>query len=205
MSSERPQTVAVTVTHLYRTESSSPGTPSPAAPPTAYTQKFLEGEPKALGVTQVMIGLVEISFGVPLVLTPHLGATSFAASLVMGIVFIVSGALSIAAGKNPHIKLLRACLAMNIISSFLAACGVVIYIVNIAMTPECISMSTHCEQVGYLYSTIYYTLVVLLIFTILEFTVSIVISAFVCKSTRCCHAYSSMPVILLESGMTDEQ
>ncbi|XP_072354158.1 membrane-spanning 4-domains subfamily A member 15-like [Scyliorhinus torazame] len=119
--------------------------------------------------------------------------------------FVVSGALSIAAEQNPHVKLLRACLTTNIISVLLAICGVIVYLIDMQEIQMCIRHSWACQGPPQFYDLMYYTLIVLLLFTLLELTISISISAFVCKSTRCCHAYSSMPVLLLDSSLPDDQ
>ncbi|XP_067834446.1 membrane-spanning 4-domains subfamily A member 15-like isoform X2 [Heptranchias perlo] len=159
MSSPAVTQPTLVVTHVY---SSSPRAAGPAVPTganTAYTQKFLEGEPNALGVAQILIGLVQITFGLPLAIVTNSVSTNLGIPFLIGTVFIVSGAVSIAAEKNPQIKLI----------------------------------------------TIYYMNVIFLIFTLLEFILCIVVSAFVCKATRCCHPYSSMPMILLDSSTADEQ
>uniref|UniRef100_UPI00398F362B membrane-spanning 4-domains subfamily A member 15-like isoform X2 n=1 Tax=Pristiophorus japonicus TaxID=55135 RepID=UPI00398F362B len=154
MSSPPVSQQTVVVTHLYKSDPATTATSPPTVPQNAYTQKFLEGEPKALGVTQILIGLVHITIAIPLVLTIRSAAMSLGTPFLIGVVFIISGAVSIAAEKNPHIKLLRACLATNIISSMLAAGGAIVYIVDIAMVPSCASQSIHCENLRPLYPMI---------------------------------------------------
>ncbi|XP_038654772.1 membrane-spanning 4-domains subfamily A member 15-like [Scyliorhinus canicula] len=198
--------VAVTVTHLYTTDpAATPGGNTPITPQTAYAQKFLEGEPKALGVTAVLIGIVQILFGIPLALFTNFLPIILASPFLIGTMFVVSGALSIAAEQNPHIKLLRACLATNIISALLAISGVIVYLIDIQEVQICIVHSWNCQGPPQFYALMYYTFIVLLLFTLLELTISIAIAAFVCKSTRCCHPYSSMPVLLLDNNMSEEQ
>ncbi|XP_078393268.1 membrane-spanning 4-domains subfamily A member 15-like [Cetorhinus maximus] len=202
---DSPQALNVTVTHLFKTDPPSPGTGAPTCPQTAYAQKFLEGEPKALGVTQIMNGLVQILFGMPLALFTDYFSVRYSLPFLIGIVFIVSGALSIAAEKNPHIKLLRACLAVNATSSFLAGYGTIGYILDMAKARGCAHDALHCHEMPQFNTLMYYTFIVLLLFTLLEFTVCITICLFICKSTRCCHAYSSMPVALMGRNLMDSE
>ncbi|XP_078087571.1 membrane-spanning 4-domains subfamily A member 15-like isoform X2 [Mustelus asterias] len=138
-------TMAVTVTHLYEA-CPTPGSGPAANPPTAYAQKFLEGEPKALGVTKILIGLVQILFGIPLTISMSFHCVNPASPFLIGIVFILSGALSIAAEQKPQIKLLRACLATNIISSVLAVCGAITYVVDMSTVQHCVYNVSDCNR-----------------------------------------------------------
>ncbi|XP_048382319.1 membrane-spanning 4-domains subfamily A member 15-like [Stegostoma tigrinum] len=195
-----PQTLTVTINPLTPAGTDLPPTP----PPTAHLQKFLEGEPKALGVTQILNGLVQISFGIPLSVATDFHSKLLGSPFVIGIMFIVSGALSIAAEKDPNIKLLRACLTWNVVSGFLAAAGGIIYVTDILDILHCTGSYTQCTHARDFYIISYVTVAILLLFTLLQLTVCITVSAFVCKSTRCCSPYSSMPLMIHDGNMDDD-
>ncbi|XP_029430237.1 membrane-spanning 4-domains subfamily A member 15-like isoform X2 [Rhinatrema bivittatum] len=122
-------------------------------------EKFFRGEPKALGVTQILTGIIQILFGI--ILTAGVNERGFILPAIIftgvpfwcGIMYIVSGSLSVAASRNPAIRLTT-------------------------------------EYIGSMY--------MLLVFTILEFCVSISTSAFACKAV-CRTAYSEVNVVIYQN------
>nr|AAH28433.1 Ms4a4b protein [Mus musculus] len=76
-------------------------------------EKFLKGEPKVLGVLQVMIAIINLSLGI-IILTTLFSELPTSVMLMVpiwgSIMFIVSGSLSIAAGVTP-----TKCLVCNLV------------------------------------------------------------------------------------------
>ncbi|XP_074087503.1 membrane-spanning 4-domains subfamily A member 4A-like isoform X2 [Macrotis lagotis] len=130
-------------------------------------EKFLKGEPKALGTVQIMIALINLGLGMIISFTPwnsyrfnfflwYTGYIFWGSAF-----FIVSGSLSIAAANRTTRSLILSSLIMNIISSVVAGLGIIFYSINMGSN------------------------IFLLILTILELAISNVISGFSCK-TICC-------------------
>lgn len=153
---------------------------------------FLKGEPKVLGVVQVMIALINLSLGI-IILTnplhrPHISVILMAP--IWGpIMFIISGSLSIAAGVKPTKSLIIASLSLNTISSVLAATASIMGVVSVVVG-------------SYAPLSDYYTITngldaLMLILNLLEFCIAVSVSAFGCRAS-CCN--SSEVLVMLSSN-----
>ncbi|KAK1153202.1 membrane-spanning 4-domains subfamily A member 15-like [Acipenser oxyrinchus oxyrinchus] len=158
----------VIVTHKYPLSSAgqaAPGTVASQLP--GPMQTFLRGQPKALGVVQIIIGIVSLLFG-PVLVDAYTFAGAIGLPLWTGVWYIISGSLAVAAENTPRRDLMKACLGMNIVSSVFAGVGFIIYSVNLSIRTSTI------QYVG--------ILAVLLVLNILEMCIAITTSAFGCKS-----------------------
>ncbi|XP_069100374.1 membrane-spanning 4-domains subfamily A member 4D-like [Pleurodeles waltl] len=185
-----------------------------------HLQKFFKGEPLVLGVVQILNGIFQIGFGI--VGDSSSGAfRSWTLPLFItgvpywsGILYIISGSLSVAAANNPKISLVRGCLIMNILSAVASGIAVIVYIIYIAVwdhrggygytmcnyyyreqTPEEMEQCMKLHQVHLIF---WASLILLLIITILELCVSISVAAFGCK-TVCRMSYSEVTVVIYQN------
>ncbi|XP_010333505.1 membrane-spanning 4-domains subfamily A member 12 isoform X2 [Saimiri boliviensis] len=102
-------------------------------------------EAKALGVIQIMVGLMHLGFGIILGLISFLYKSNLSfLSLAFvggypfwgGLSFIISGSLSILAPKELSPLLLRSSLGMNIVSSIFAFIGMILLLVDMCINGE---------------------------------------------------------------------
>ncbi|KAL7981165.1 hypothetical protein Chor_005399 [Crotalus horridus] len=172
-------------------------------------KKFYQGEPVALGISQICIGITGIAFAslvsaidesVFLIKIPYWG----------GILYIISGSLAVAAARNPKIPLVikplerseghdfksllseelqatglpvKGMLAMNAISAITAGVGIVVLsftVFNFAWNCNYNGYDTK-EKCGEIENIGKGILVVLTVFTILEFCIAISVASFGCK------------------------
>ncbi|XP_051047450.1 membrane-spanning 4-domains subfamily A member 4D [Phodopus roborovskii] len=152
-------------------------------------EKFLKGEPKVLGVVQVMIGLINLSLGMIMKNKIHsfLPLSVYTWAPVWGsIMFILSGSLSIAAGARTTEDLVTSSLSLNTISSVVAAATSVISVISVVISAS--------NYLGEIFVGID---VLMLILNTLEFCIAVSVSAFGCKAS-CCN--SSEIVVILPSN-----
>ncbi|XP_042597508.1 membrane-spanning 4-domains subfamily A member 4A [Cyprinus carpio] len=84
------------------------------------TTMFLKGKPLSLGLVQVFIGLVVMTLCTITVLVDMLNVETV---MSLGLPFVVSGSVAIAAHKRSSSTLIKATLAMSVICALLAAAG----------------------------------------------------------------------------------
>ncbi|XP_034612513.1 membrane-spanning 4-domains subfamily A member 4A-like isoform X2 [Trachemys scripta elegans] len=111
--------------------------------------------------------------------------------------YIISGALSVAAAKNPKIQLVKGSLGMNIISSVLAGCAMILYLVSLMESRYQYRCNWYPEECM-AYKVTMACITVLSLFTFLEFVVSISTAAFGCKAV-CRNSYSEVSVVIYQN------
>ncbi|XP_053254327.1 membrane-spanning 4-domains subfamily A member 4A-like isoform X2 [Podarcis raffonei] len=89
-------------------------------------KKFYRGEPLALGITQILLGITHIAFGAVFnLMDDHRGSyIAIEQPLWAGILYIISGSLSVAAARNPKVPMVKGMLGMNVVSSVAASVGI---------------------------------------------------------------------------------
>ncbi|XP_030638982.1 membrane-spanning 4-domains subfamily A member 4A-like [Chanos chanos] len=176
------------VTHVYPQQqtATTPVTGVSSRVPTLLA-KFLRGEPKALGTVQILIGVMMLLFGI--VLAVHGASIStYSGVAIWGcLIHISSGSLGVAAENNLNKCLVKGSLVMNIFSTITAGISVIFFSLDMVYQhfyDYCYEYD--CYQLGsQLSSTLNGVSGVLLVLSILQFFISISVSAFACKATCC--------------------
>ncbi|KAL2084577.1 hypothetical protein ACEWY4_020095 [Coilia grayii] len=185
----------VVVTHVYPQQGAQSVT-SPqsraVSPLTCQLGKFLKGEPSALGTVEIMIGIVVLLFGI--VTTIYATISTYSGIMYWGaIIYITAGSLTVQANKELSPCLVKASLGMNIFSTITAGIAIIMHSLDF-ISINCYGSSYYnCEM--YL-SRSWGIAGVMLVLSVLEFIISITVSAFACKAT--CHC-DTEPVIYVNS------
>ncbi|XP_043953752.1 uncharacterized protein LOC122820418 [Gambusia affinis] len=172
-------------------------------------EKYLEAEPKVLGITQICFSVYMI---ISLSLFRAKGLSSYAPDiplLVFSLLVIVAGSVAIAA-QNLHLPTLTACLVMQILACFASFLNMIFSIAMLGdPSASCwldpferkIVNGTYdyhaiCQQIESIHS--HFCAGGILIQACL-LAISVTLAAYCCKVVNCCGAASKMPVITIQS------
>ncbi|NP_001038929.1 membrane-spanning 4-domains, subfamily A, member 17A.16 [Danio rerio] len=156
-------------------------------------QAFLKGHTKTLVNVQIMIGVLTFLFGI--VLTVYAESVFVFSGIPYwgSLIYIAAGSLSIAA-ENKHdsptsLCLVKGSLGMNIFSAVTAAIAFILLSVDLGNGPLYLYCSGYyCGEIERMYMTLFSGISgVLLLFTILQFFISVYLCGFASKFTSCCH------------------
>ncbi|XP_054581173.1 membrane-spanning 4-domains subfamily A member 3 isoform X2 [Eptesicus fuscus] len=164
---------------------------------TEISQNCQKGQLQALGVIQILNGVIILALGVflgSLQNLSHLFRHFFFFTFYTGyplwgaVFFIISGSISVAAGRKPTRKLMQNSFGMNIASATIALLGFIFLSINLAfnslsfkncqstLSPDlCIYMGASSNGLVSL----------MLILTLLELCITISVSALWCKANCC--------------------
>ncbi|XP_047455502.1 membrane-spanning 4-domains subfamily A member 4A-like [Mugil cephalus] len=183
-----------------------PVTDAPPSPPKVddMTAAFLRGQPHGLGAVQIMIGLLGALFSLTAVYSWFL---MMYAPFGLAVAFVVSGSLTLAAGRRTSLRLVWASLASNVLSvllglacvSYMCWLFVVVHPSDLLCdVPVNISVETsrrrnNCYEHTWVMDRILYGLQgLLLVLLVLQVCVSVTVSVFSVKAVRRQRSHVSM-------------
>ncbi|XP_067897695.1 membrane-spanning 4-domains subfamily A member 8-like isoform X2 [Heterodontus francisci] len=148
-----------------------------------------KGRRIALGVAQVMLGLVFITLGIPLILSPESFAAKIGTPWWGGTLFIISGITSIVGEKKPKRSVLRTCAVLNLLSATAALSVSLLFSVDLRMwVPHLVlPIQPTCKPNDLALSESQFTLrIILLIFALMELSISTVVATIGWKAVWKC-------------------
>ncbi|KAG7327018.1 hypothetical protein KOW79_010419 [Hemibagrus wyckioides] len=158
---------------------------------------YLKGKPKILGTVQIMIGIITLLFGIVLTLYFHTPGVISGIMLWGSLVFISSGALSVATANHQNPCMMKSSLGMNVFSAVVAGLDIILFSMDMMFGFDFIYWHSQYyydnddySGFQFLWAMYYGIYGVLLVFALLEFIISICTSVFACKATSC---YANKP------------
>ncbi|KAI9545770.1 hypothetical protein NQZ68_033902 [Dissostichus eleginoides] len=170
-----------------------------------WKQKYLEAEPKALGITQIGLSLFQIISSL-VFMSKSLSVTpTDIPVIILSLLVLIAGSLTVAA-QNLHLPTLRACLGMQIVAVTASIANMIIALVKMNDIPY------FCRQYYYyeknsttgvychnLEGTISHLSSECVVINVALVTISITVAAYCCKVTNCCSPAPKMPVITVQA------
>ncbi|XP_008315995.1 transmembrane protein 176 isoform X2 [Cynoglossus semilaevis] len=102
-----------------------------------------KGEPKCLGVSQVMMGIMVMSYSIPLHVTEFTEVVTLGVPWWSGLMFVTAGVLTIILDKYCSVKILQLCLTVSLLSIVTSLMAVSIYAVDVTRNPVIPCVITH--------------------------------------------------------------
>ncbi|XP_014378808.1 membrane-spanning 4-domains subfamily A member 4A-like isoform X1 [Alligator sinensis] len=168
-------------------------------------EKFQRGEPLALGITQILVGIQQTVFCIIMipVIDYHYPAVQVGTPIWTSFLCVISGSLSVAASRKPKISLVKAVLALNSMSAVLSGVGLVVFLLTFIFLNgahhctwdseqmECVSAPPEVQGI------LEGVFMLLFILTLLQFCLALTGAAFGCKAI-CRDSYVDMAVVIYQ-------
>ncbi|KAJ6654135.1 hypothetical protein lerEdw1_007403 [Lerista edwardsae] len=138
--------------------------------------RFFKAETKTLGAIQILIGLIHFGLGpLPLIFYE---AVRFGHFLFWtGLFFITSGSISVSAENQKNINLVRCSVGFNILSAIMALISSIAHAIDLVVISLQVNPYSVFWQTG--------LSVLFLLFTLLEFCITVSTAHFGCLATCC--------------------
>ncbi|XP_077175098.1 uncharacterized protein LOC143828733 [Paroedura picta] len=99
-------------------------------------QRFLQGQPRTLGALLLVIGLLQVAFGVIFTISPCVRRDELATHFYPAVLLILAGILSLAADKAKNLALVKACLVIYAICAVVVAVVNIFYLIDLVYAPN---------------------------------------------------------------------
>ncbi|XP_066522643.1 membrane-spanning 4-domains subfamily A member 5-like [Hoplias malabaricus] len=144
-------------------------------------QRFLKGEPKALGTFQIVTGLITFLSGIVLLTQDHPPLTVLTGLFIWAsLMYIATGALAVSASNRLNKSKVNGSLVMNVLSAIAAGVAIILLCFDTLIDWDAMCMSKYgCRKKNLINGIAG----VLLVFTVVQFIVSLCISVFACKAS----------------------
>ncbi|KAJ8246301.1 hypothetical protein GJAV_G00266060 [Gymnothorax javanicus] len=169
-----------------------------------YAQKYLEAEPKALGLTQVTLSVFQISMLLALSMPVARFPIFVDVSRIIGSLFVIIAGITALAAQTLHLPTLKACFAMQVVAILASVINVIISCGTVEDYDRCWmyehneteSLESSCRKMKN--ATSHFHAEVLLI-NIAILAICVTLAAYSGKTLNCCGARTSTPVITISA------
>ncbi|KAM4583647.1 transmembrane protein 176 isoform 2-T2 [Odontesthes bonariensis] len=144
------------------------------------------GEPKCLGVSQVMLGLMVMSYSIPLHFTELTEVVALGVPWWSGLMFVTAGVVAVILDKHCTMKFV--CFVVSVASVVLSVVAVIIYSVDMDKNPEV----SCCDNKHYATRLSRGIKSSLLLFTLAETAISAIICFLLFRQRRSFGPYDSL-------------
>lgn len=154
-----------------------------------------KGDPKALGVAQVMLGVMVILYSIPLHCTEFTEVITLGVPWWSGLSFIAAGVVAIVLDKYCSMKTLGVCLAVSVVSVGLAVLALIIYSVDLGKNAESPCVKTEHDSCDPMHHAVRLSRGVkssLLLFTLVQTAISSVLCYFLHRERRSFADYDTL-------------
>uniref|UniRef100_A0A3P8NWH1 Uncharacterized protein n=1 Tax=Astatotilapia calliptera TaxID=8154 RepID=A0A3P8NWH1_ASTCA len=167
-------------------------------------EKYLEAEPKALGITQISLSVFTMLSTI--VFLSNWGNTyAVIPFFISSLLVIIAGSLAVAA-KNLHLPTLRACLVMQIVACVASIVNLACTLIKDSAPYYCWHFDTRdygeiCHKIEKINA--HFCAGGMLIQATL-FAISVTLAAYCCKVVNCCGPPAKLPVITVQAPPAQE-
>ncbi|XP_008311046.1 uncharacterized protein LOC103380750 [Cynoglossus semilaevis] len=168
-------------------------------------QKYLEAEPKALGVTQIVLSVFQITC-VTVFLASGLSRVPVEVPcFICSILVIIAGGVAVAA-QNLRLPTLRACLGMQVVACIASFLNLLLTLDKVGYTPSiCWHYSyenmtqEYGERCYNIESAVSHLFAECAIIQAVMFAISVTLASYCCKVVNCCTTGPKMTVITVQA------
>uniref|UniRef100_A0A8C6TJG0 Uncharacterized protein n=1 Tax=Neogobius melanostomus TaxID=47308 RepID=A0A8C6TJG0_9GOBI len=166
--------------------------------------KFLEGEPKALGITQICLSVFQVSCMVSFI-TNGLDRNELeVVFLITSVLILIAGSVAVAC-KNLHMPTLKACVGMEIVATASSLFNLILclsqmedyHCFHLAYENSTYDNMALCRKIDAAHVHLFAELVIIQV-TLLSISVTLVVYA--CKVVSCCSPAPKVPVITIRAN-----
>ncbi|XP_012692529.1 transmembrane protein 176 isoform X2 [Clupea harengus] len=120
-------------------------------------KNFQKVQSKALGVSQLMLGLLVMINSIPLLCTDFTEVVTFGVPLWSGLVFVIAGSLATMMEKYTNKNYLYSCIAMSVAAMLASTTALIIYFIDITrhQAAECARTDIHTTCVNEHYTVLF--------------------------------------------------
>uniref|UniRef100_A0A3P9AGB9 Membrane-spanning 4-domains subfamily A member 12 n=1 Tax=Esox lucius TaxID=8010 RepID=A0A3P9AGB9_ESOLU len=164
----------------------------------ALRESIRKGEPKAFGV---MLGLLVMSFSLPLLFTEFTEVVSFGVPWWSSLTFITAGVIAIVLEKRTSMKSLCVCMGMTLVAALVSFLAFIFYMIDLHNNPETACnedvghrsyLESSCEDQHFATMMSYGVKSSLLFFTMIQVVISSSLSYILFKERRNYGQYASL-------------